>query len=386
MSESNNESQKQFLSWEDRTTILAESWEQEVPERTYPYEGFPELKNSLVLDSIAGKKLERFPVWAMRQAGRYLPEFKAAREGIDFFDCIKMVDKVVDITIQPVRRFDIDAAIIFQDIMNVPEAMGLDVTMVAGQGPTINNPLQTEEDVDKLKTSLTDELDYFYDSLFVTRHKLGGVVPLFGFCGGPWTLACYMIEGKGPKSFTQIKKWMYEKPDVFKKLIGIMAPILTDFLINQIKAGAQLAQVFESHLGELSPYEFTEFVLPALQAISAGVKEAFPEVPLFIFPRKCHHCYEQIAGETKFDVIGLDETQSISGVRARVGDRVALQGNLEQCWLFAGDEDLKKETLRMVGDAGDTKYVANLGWGMVPDHDPEKLKLFVDTVHEHTPE
>lgn len=143
-----------------------------------------------------------------------------------------MVDKVVDITIQPVRRFDIDAAIVFQDIMNVPEAMGLNVTMVAGQGPTITDPISTPEDLDRLKTSLTNELEYFYDSLFVTRHRLNGVVPLFGFCGGPWTLICYMIEGKGPKSFTKIKKWMYEWPEEFKRLVGILTPILIDFVKN----------------------------------------------------------------------------------------------------------------------------------------------------------
>jgi uroporphyrinogen decarboxylase len=221
---------------------------------------------------VQGKELKRIPVWAMRQAGRYLPEFRAAREGIDFFECIKMVDKVVDITIQPIRRFELDAAIIFQDILNVPEAMGMKALMKPGQGPTFEEPLASPGDMTKLKTVLTNELDYFYESLFATRIRLNGVVPLFGFSGGPWTLACYMIEGGGSKSYTKVKTWMYKWPEEFKELLSILTNILIDFLDNQIKAGAQLLQLFESHMGELTPEAFTEFVLPCISKISEEIK------------------------------------------------------------------------------------------------------------------
>ena len=215
--------------------------------------------------------------------------------------------------------------------------MGMEVKMTPGKGPTIDETIDTPEDIDKLKTTLTDELDYFYDSLFLVRHRLNGVAPLFGFCVGPFTLICFMIEGSSPKSFTKIKRWMYVWPEDFKRLIDMLTEVLIIFLMNQIKAGAQLLQVFESFIGELSPWEFNTFFLPALTKLSNDVKNAFPDVPLILFPRRCHFCNKSVAQNTSFDGISLDTKQSISEVRQDAGT-LLLQGNLEPCVLFGTDQ------------------------------------------------
>jgi len=353
-----------------------------VPTRTLDFDHakFPPLRNTLLLDSVQGRPLSRFPVWAMRQAGRYLEEFKASREGVPFFDFCHMPEKCCEVTLQPIRRFDFDASIIFSDIIVLPQVMGMEVELLPKVGPSFTTPLETEADLDGLVTELGDSLDKVYDAIFLTRHRLNGVVPLIGFTGGPWTLATYMIEGSSPGKCTKTKQWVFQRPDAFRRLIDMLAELIATHLANQITAGAQLVQVFESNLGELASEEFEEFILPALLRIAESVKQKHPSVPTAIFPRGCHFCFEALA-KSKFDVISVDWTHQLKDVRARVGEQVTLQGNLEPCALYGPDELIRARTEKMLAQAGSTRHIANLGWGMLPDHDPEKLQVFVEAVH-----
>lgn len=381
------ESTKQFPTPEEKQALLKEGEEMEVPKRTidFDHSKFPKLRNTLLLDSIQGKELQRFPVWAMRQAGRYLKEFKEAREGIPFFDFCHMPEKCCEVTLQPIRKFDFDASIIFSDIIVLPQVMGMDVELLPGVGPSFNEPIDSEEDMEKLTTEIGDKLDKVYDTIFLTRFRLNGTVPLFGFTGGPWTLATYMIEGSSPQKCHKTKKWLYQRPEAFKKLIKMLTGMISEHMINQITAGAQVVQVFESNIGELSQEDFDEFLQDALLEIAENIKKAHPNTPVAIFPRNCHFCFETFANKSKYDIISVDWTHKLDQVRERVGDKITLQGNLEPCVLFGPDELIKERTRSMVARAGKTRYISNLGWGMLPDHDPEKLRVFIDTVHEHKP-
>ena len=317
------------------------------------------------MDSIQGKELERIPIWAMRQAGRYLKEFKESREGIPFFDFCHMPDKCWEVTLQPIRKFDLDASIIFSDIIIIPQVMGMDVELLPSVGPSFKQPLNSEEDVDNLITDITEKLDKVYDAIFLTRFRLNGTVPLFGFTGGPWTLATYMIEGSSPDKWTKTKKWMYQQPIVFKKLIMKLTNAISEHMINQVTAGAQILQVFESNIGELSQEDFEEFFKDPLIEIANNIKEIYPNVPIVIFPRNCHYWYEILSNESKYDVISIDWTHKLSKVRDQLNDKITLQGNLDPCILFGPDELIKERTNKMLSYAGKTKYICNLGWGML---------------------
>jgi len=208
-------------------------------------------------------------------------------------------------------------------------------------------------------------------------------VPLFGFTGGPWTLASYMIEGSSPQKCHKAKRWMYEKVEGFKKLIKMLTQLIIDHMLNQIQAGAQLVQVFESNIGELCQEDFYDFFFDSLVEIADKIKEKYPDVPVAIFPRGCHFCYEALAEKSKYDIISIDWTHDLSYMRERVGDKITLQGNLEPIALFGSDEKIRERTASMLEKAGKTKYIANLGWGMLPDHDAEKLRVYIDAVHTH---
>lgn len=376
--------ERQFPTPEEKEQLLKEGAEMEVPERTEDFDHslFPKLRNTLLFDSLAGKPLQRIPVWAMRQAGRYLPEFLESRKGTEFFDFCHMPDKCCEVTLQPIRRLDFDASIIFSDIIIIPQIMGMECELLGGVGPSFKEPLVEESDLDKLSTDIGTKSDKVYDAIHLTRFRLNGTVPLFGFTGGPWTLATYMIEGSSPQKCLKTKKWMYQKTDGFRRLITMLTKMIIDHMINQIKAGAQLVQVFESNIGELAEEDFDDFLLEPLIEIADKIKEAYPEIPVFLFPRGCHFCYEVLATRSKYDAISIDWTHDLSKMRERVGDKITLQGNLEPCVLYASDEKIRERTNTMLQKAGKTKYICNLGWGMLPDHVPEKLKVFMDAVHD----
>lgn len=342
---------------------------------------FKPLKNDLFLRAARGEETTRTPVWMMRQAGRYLPEYRALRSEEAFFEVCRTPALAAEVTLQPIDRFELDAAIIFSDILVVPQAMGMDVRMVPGEGPRFPNPLDEPRDLDRLLApDVSSDLGYVFDAITRTRVDLAGRVPLIGFCGAPWTLMAYMVEGGGSKQFVKARSWLYRYPAASRDLLGALTDLLVEYLIAQIDAGAQAVQVFDSWAGLLGPIEFESFILPNLRDISRRVKEAYPDVPIIVFGRGAHYAPSML-GTTDFDVISLDWLMDPRAVRPLVGGKV-LQGNLDPAVLFADPEVIRREVRRMLVEFGSTHHVANLGHGMHPDHDPEHARVFVDAVHE----
>ena len=343
---------------------------------------FPPLKNDLLLRAARQEPTERTPVWMMRQAGRYLPEYRALRSEDAFFDVVRTPALATEVTLQPLRRFPLDAAIIFSDILVVPQAMGLEVQMVKGKGPHFPAPLQSPADLGRLRTpDVREGFGYVFDALTLTRRELGGKATLIGFCGAPWTLMAYMIEGGGSKTFARSKTWLYRYPAESQALLGQITDVLIDYLIGQIDAGAQAVQVFDSWAGLLSPAAFQTFALPYLTQIAERVEAARPDVPKIVFAKGAHYALENLAA-TDFDVIGLDWTMDPQAARQIVGERAALQGNLDPCALYASPETIRQDVRRMLEAFGPRGHIANLGHGMHPDHDPQHAGAFVQAVQE----
>lgn len=352
---------------------------------------FPPLENDLLLRAARRQHVDRVPVWMMRQAGRYLPEFREIRAEADFFAVCRTPELATEVTLQPLRRFPLDAAIIFSDILVVPQAMGLEVVMVPEKGPHFPRPLDTPADLQRVAglglpdADVRRELGYVYDAIAMTRRVLGGRVPLIGFAGAPWTLVAYMLEGGGSKQFAKSKRWLYEHPLEAKQLLGITTGVVVEHLAAQADAGAQVLQVFDSWAGELGPLQFAEFALPYLVRIADELKQRLPEVPLVVFARGAHYALDALA-DTRYDVIGLDWTIMPEAARAIVGDRAALQGNLDPAALFAPPMAIRAHVERMLrgfASAGDLRgVIANLGHGMLPDHDPTHAGAFVGAVQE----
>ena len=343
---------------------------------------FPPLENDLVIRAARRQPSERTPVWMMRQAGRYLPEYRALRAEEAFFEVCRTPELAAEVTLQPLERFPLDAAIIFSDILVVPQAMGMEVLLVKGEGPKLPEPLNSPNDLGRLlRPDVRRELGYVFDAITLTRTRLSGRAPLIGFCGAPWTLMTYMVEGGGSKSFVKSRSWLYRYPSASKELLMQLVDILVDYLVGQADAGAQVLQVYDTWAGLLGPVEFEEFVLPGLSEIARRVKEARPEVPLIVFARGAHHANEALS-KTEFDVVGLDWTIDPAVARTQVDNRAALQGNLDPAVLYAEPETIRREVRRMLGAFGPVGHIANLGHGMHPDHDPDHARAFVEAVGE----
>lgn len=353
---------------------------------------FPLLQNDLLLRAARGERTERVPVWVMRQAGRYLPEFREVRQQSDFFTICRTPALAAKITLQPIDRFKLDAAIIFSDILVVPQALGMEVQMLAGEGPVFPSPLKSPDDMQSLTWENVAELQYVFDALTLTRHQLQGRVPLIGFSGAPWTLMCYMIEGKGSKTQSNAKKWLYQFPAQSHDLLKKLADFIVKYLIGQAKAGAQVLQVFESSAGFLGPQSFEEFAQPYLlsiaQKVKQGIREAgLEQVPLILFAKDAHYAVEALGKSTEFyDVLGLDWTQSAADVRKRVSPKMVLQGNLDPCALYAPLSEVKRLTEQMVRQFGTQQYIANLGHGIYPDMDPKSVEAFIEAAHSYSAE
>ncbi len=342
---------------------------------------FPPLKNDLILRSARCEPVDRTPVWMMRQAGRYLPEYRALRAEEAFFEVVRTPELAAEVTLQPLRRFPLDAAIIFSDILVIPQAMGLTVEMVKGKGPHFPEPLEGPDDLARLHTpDPAVDLSYVLEALTLTRKRLEGQAPLIGFCGAPWTLMAYMIEGGGSKSFARSKTWLYRYPDASHALLQRLTDALVDYLIAQIDAGAQLVQVFDSWAGMLAPEVFAAFGRPYLQQIAQRVGEARPSVPKIVFAKGAHYALEAL-GNSGYEVVGLDWTMDPRAARRCVGAGVALQGNLDPCVLYAEPDVIRAEVHRMIEAFGPTGHIANLGHGMHPTHDPDHARVFVEAVH-----
>ena len=292
-----------------------------------------------------------------------------------------------EVTLQPLRKFPLDAAIIFSDIVVVPQFMGMEVVMTPGKGPTFPNPLNKPEDIARLiKPDPKTAFEPYLDALYLTRHSLQGTVPLIGFTGGPFTLFTYMIEGGGSNTFLKSRKWIFANPEESKQLIGMITEVVCDFLLAQICSGAQIVQVFESHGGVLGPGDFEVFVLPYLQKISDFLKEKGREdpdldVPLIVFAKDAGFALEELA-KTQYDVIGLDWTIDIAKARI-LADKYGktIQGNLDPASLYSTPQAISERTDKMIRSAGKQRYIANLGHGINPDTAPENLRAFIDTVH-----
>lgn len=338
--------------------------------------------NDLFLRACRREPVERTPVWMMRQAGRYLPAYRAVRQRADFLTMVGTPELAVEVTLQPVDQIGVDAAIIFSDILVVPQAMGMALTVEDGIGPRFPQPLRSPADFSRLRDVIPEEgLSYVLDAVRLARRELGGRVPLIGFAGAPWTLMSYMVEGGGSKSFSLAKRLLVEDPSRAHDLLGRLADSVGRFLIAQVQAGAQAVQLFDSWSGALAPRDFREFVLPYLARATRLARTA--GAPVIVFAPGSGWALEEIAVETGADVVGVDWQTEAADARKRLpASRVTLQGNLDPCWLYAPPAEIRERTRRMLDDFGGRGHIANLGHGILPDIPVSHAQAFVAAAQE----
>jgi len=339
------------------------------------------LKNDLYLRAHKGEKLERYPVWLMRQAGRILPEYRAVRSKMGGFkELVETPEFAAEVTIQPVDILDVDAAIIFSDILVVPEAMGLPYQMSEQRGPWFENTIRTKEQfalLDK-KIDMQERLSYVFEALKLTKKELKDRVPLIGFAGAPWTIFCYMVEGKGSKTFSESRKLLYTKPDLAHELLNRISDVTIDYLKGQLEAGADALQLFDSWAGILGREQYAKFGISYIKKIA----EAFVGVPLTVFSKGAVASLEDIA-KLPCSALGLDWSMDIRATRDLVAETKILQGNLDPCVLYGTAEFIQKTTINMLKSFESHRHIVNLGHGVYPDIDPEKVKVFIKTVKNY---
>lgn len=337
------------------------------------------LKNDLILRAARGEKVERTPVWLMRQAGRVLPEYRAVRAKMGGFkELVETPEFACEVTVQPVDILGVDAAIIFSDILVIPEAMGLPYEMIEAKGPRFEKTIVTHNDIQQLRTATADDLHYVMDAIKLTKKTLNNRVPLIGFAGAPWTLFAYMVEGSGSKTFSKAKKFLYTQPKEAHLLLQKITDSTINYLKGQITAGADMLQLFDSWAGVLSPEQYNEFSLKYISQIC----DAVSTVPVTVFAKDAHVARKAM-GQLNCTTIGLDWTMNIRESRALIGDTKTLQGNADPCLLYADYATIKAETIKMLETFGAHKHIANLGHGLYPDLEKDKVKCFVDTVKEY---
>ncbi len=345
-----------------------------------------QLKNDRFLRALAGQTVDKTPVWMMRQAGRYLPEYRRVRaQAGDFMSLCKNTDLACEVTIQPLERYELDAAILFSDILTIPDAMGLGLYFVEGEGPMFRKPVRTEKDIEQLSVVNTArDLPYVTDAVAAIRAELNGRVPLIGFSGSPWTLATYMIEGKSSRDFALAKTMLYKQPEVLHQLLDKLSLSVIDYLNAQIRSGAQAVQIFDTWGGALSHSAYLEFSLAYMEKIVAGLMKHADgrNVPVILFTKGGGHWLEAMA-DTGCHCLGLDWTVDIGQARQRVGDKVALQGNMDPAVLRSDPSIIRSEIKAILTSFGDHQgHIFNLGHGITPDIDPDNVKVFIDAVHE----
>jgi uroporphyrinogen decarboxylase len=345
-----------------------------------------ELKNDRYLRALLKQPVDRTPVWVMRQAGRYLPEYREVRKKAgDFMTLCSTPEMACEVTLQPLRRFDLDAAIIFSDILTVPDAMGLGLHFVAGEGPKFSRTIQSAADIKNLTVpDMEDSLGYVMDAIRLTRREIDGKVPLIGFSGSPWTLACYMVEGGGSKDFAKVKGMLFDAPDQMHALLNVLADSVIAYLNAQINAGAQAIMLFDTWGGTLSPAVYREFSLNYMQKIVSGLQRESEgrKVPVTLFTKGGGQWLEWMA-ETGVHGLGLDWTTDIGEARRRVGDKVTLQGNMDPCVLYASPDRVEQEVATILASygKGNTGHVFNLGHGIHPTVNPDNMARLVESVH-----
>lgn len=338
------------------------------------------LKNDLLLRAARGEKTERTPVWVMRQAGRILKEYREVRSKLSgFIELVQTPDRAAEVTIQPVDILGVDAAIIFSDILVIPEAMGLPYTMDEGKGPFFPETVRTENDLAKLRIADEDSLGYVTEAIRVTKRELNGRVPLIGFAGAPWTIFCYMVEGKGSKTFSIARKMLYNHPAFAHALLEKITESTINYLKSQIAAGANIVQIFDSWAGILPTNQYDKFALKYISKIT----DAVTEVPVTVFAKGAYGA-RALIGKTGCSVVGLDWNMDIKESRALVGPQKTLQGNLDPAALYADFNTIKSETRNMLDQFGPDRHIANLGHGVYPDVEADKVKCFIDEVKEYS--
>ncbi|MGB5320754.1 uroporphyrinogen decarboxylase [Lutimonas sp.] len=338
------------------------------------------IKNDLYLRALRGETVSRPPVWMMRQAGRYLPEFIAIREKYDFFTRCRTPELASEITVQPIRRYGMDAAILFSDILVVPQAMNIPFEMKAGIGPYLPNPVRSQKDVDQtIVPDINEELGYVMDAIKMTKEMLNNEIPLIGFAGSPWTVFCYCVQGQGSKSFDKAKEFCFTQPIAAHQLLQKITDTTIAYLKEKVKAGVDAVQIFDSWGGMLSPVDYQEFSWKYIQQI---IDALHTEAPVIAFGKGCWFALEEMA-KSKVSALGVDWTVSPKIARALTHNSVTLQGNMDPSRLLSPPGDIKKLVTQMINEFGKDKYIVNLGHGILPNIPVDHAKAFIDAVKEY---
>ena len=339
------------------------------------------IKNDLLLRTLRGEKTERVPVWMMRQAGRYLPEYMVLRGKYGFFERCQTPELAAAITLQPVDIIGVDAAILFSDILVVPQAMGLEVQMIESKGPVLPDPIKTLNDLNRIRVPNVDEtLGYVFDAIKLIKQQLNGRVPLIGFAGGPWTILCYMVQGKGSKTFDEAKAFCYMQPELAHQLLQMITDTTIAYLKGQVAAGADTAQIFDSWGGLLGPDDFENISLKYIRQIVAALKD---DVPVIIFAKGAWHSLESMAAIGAAG-LGIDWCIKPEMARQLSGNNITLQGNFDPAKLLSPIPVIKKEVKQMLRAFGKGHHIANLGHGILPNVPVDHARAFVDTVKEES--
>lgn len=338
------------------------------------------VKNDLFLRALEGEDVVRPPVWMMRQAGRYLPEFMEIKKEYDFFTRCRTPELASEITVQPIRRFGMDAAVLFSDILVIPQAMNVEVQMKPDFGPYIPKPIRTQRDVDNvIIPDVHSELNYVYQAIHVSKEKLDNEIPLIGFAGSPWTLLCYMVQGQGSKTFDKAKEFCFTNPSAAHNLLQKLTDTTIEYLKAKITAGVDAVQIFDSWGGLLSPSDYNVFSWSYIQQIIDAVKD---HAPVIVFGKGCWFALGEMS-KSGASALGVDWTCSARNARYLSGGNITLQGNLDPSRLFSSPTDIKKMVNEMINDFGKDKYIVNLGHGILPNIPLNNVKAFIDAVKEY---
>ncbi|MES2373141.1 MAG: uroporphyrinogen decarboxylase [Bacteroidota bacterium] len=338
------------------------------------------LQNDLLLRTLRGEATERTPVWMMRQAGRYLPEYMVLREKYGFFERCQTPELACQITLQPVDIIGVDAAILFSDILVVPQAMGMEVQLIESKGPFLPDPIKTAKDLDRVRVPDVDEtLGYVFDAIKLIKQELNGRVPLIGFAGAPWTLLCYMVQGKGSKTFDEAKAFCYTQPEIAHQLLQMITDTTIAYLQAQVKAGADTVQIFDSWGGLLSPADFETLSLQYIRQIVAALKD---KVPTIIFAKGAWHSLDAMAA-TGAHGLGIDWCIKPQTAREFAGNNISLQGNFDPAKLLSPIPVIQKEVKQMMDAFGPGRHIANLGHGILPNVPVDHARAFVDSVKNY---
>ncbi len=338
------------------------------------------MQNDLIIRALRGESVPRPPVWMMRQAGRYLPEYRKLRARYGFFERCQTPELAAEITLQPVDIVGVDAAILFSDILVVPQAMGLEVQLVEHKGPWLPAPVRCGEDLARVCVpDVKERLHYVFDAIRLTKKELGERVPLLGFAGAPWTLLCYMVQGQGSKTFDEARAFCYSQPDVAHRLLQAITDTTIAYLTEQAVAGADAVQLFDSWAGMLGPDEFAVFSLPYIRQIVAALKG---KVPVIVFAKGAWYAFKDLQA-TGADALGMDWCTLPAFARSETGSAITLQGNFDPAKLLAPIPVIEKEVKSMLQQFGKDRYIANLGHGILPGVPVDHAKAFVDTVKEY---